>query len=555
MGRRIEVELTSARDDGSWTWRAAGARQPKGEVTGTLLYEGAKVGDVVKVDAEFHVDGIEVTEVFAPKKKKERTDLLELKSRPLRDDELVTTQRSGRGDRRGGRRRDGGRGDGGRRDGGRGGPRRERTPAPPDNAELRPKPKRLRPKRVHREALLADVPEEHRPIVEQLIKDGMPGVRTAIERQNAEAKEAGKPEADAAPIVAIADKYVTRARTAEWQDRADAALATAEELDLRDLRSVVVAGNDLARDDESRALVEQLRTALDSRVESDHNNWLTDLETAVDDGRVVRALRLSSRPVKAGAPLPADLATRLAGQASEALSSDVGQERWATVLDALAFSPVRGAVTPASLPAEPKKDLIEAVQRLADRIPAIAELFGVDPAKTPRSRRRRGGRKDGARDGGKGQAKRKQGGDKPKTAVEAESDTPAETETEAEATPEAPVAETEATPEAPVAETEATPEAPEAETEAAPEAPVAEAEATPEAPVAETEAAPEAPVAETEATSEAPEAGTEAAPAAEVEAKPEPEAAAAADAEAEPVATSTPVDEGTDQEAAGASSS
>ena len=24
MGRRIEVELTSARDDGIWTWRAAG---------------------------------------------------------------------------------------------------------------------------------------------------------------------------------------------------------------------------------------------------------------------------------------------------------------------------------------------------------------------------------------------------------------------------------------------------------------------------------------------------------------------------------------------------
>jgi hypothetical protein len=358
-------------------------------MTGTLLYEGAKVGDVVKVDAEFHVDGIEVVEVFAPKKKKERTDLLELKSRPLRDDELVTTQRSGRGDRRGGRRRDGGRGEG------RGGNRRERTPAPPDNAELRPKPKRLRPRRVHREALLAEVPEEHRPIVEQLIKDGMPGVRTAIERQNAEAKEAGKPEVDAAPIVAIADKYVTRARTAEWRDRADAALTSADELDLRDLRSVVVAGNDLARDDESRELVEQLRSALDNRVETDHNNWLADLETAVSDGRVVRALRLSSRPVKAGAPLPADLATRLSGQASAALSADVGQERWATVLDALAFSPVRGAVTPESLPADPKKDLLDAVQRLADRIPTIAALFGIDPAKTPRSRRRRGGRKDG----------------------------------------------------------------------------------------------------------------------------------------------------------------
>ena len=30
VSRRIEIELTSARDDGSWTWRAAGAREPRG---------------------------------------------------------------------------------------------------------------------------------------------------------------------------------------------------------------------------------------------------------------------------------------------------------------------------------------------------------------------------------------------------------------------------------------------------------------------------------------------------------------------------------------------
>ena len=32
MSSRIEVELTSQREDGTWTWRAAGARQPKGVV-------------------------------------------------------------------------------------------------------------------------------------------------------------------------------------------------------------------------------------------------------------------------------------------------------------------------------------------------------------------------------------------------------------------------------------------------------------------------------------------------------------------------------------------
>ncbi|MUH55729.1 MAG: hypothetical protein F2683_02250, partial [Actinobacteria bacterium] len=48
MSRRIEIELTSSRPDGSWTWRAAGAREPKGVLDGTLLSQGSKPGDVVK---------------------------------------------------------------------------------------------------------------------------------------------------------------------------------------------------------------------------------------------------------------------------------------------------------------------------------------------------------------------------------------------------------------------------------------------------------------------------------------------------------------------------
>ncbi len=417
MGRRIEVELTSTRDDGSWTWRAAGAKQPKGDLLGSLLYDGAKVGDVVKAEAEFHLDGIEITEVFAPKQKRERTDLLELKTRPLRDDELVTTQRVARserqGDRKGGRGRARGRGgdreDRRTRGGERGGPRPE--------ADRRPRPKRLRPKRVHRDALLAEVTEEHRPIVEQVLKDGMPGVRAAIEKQNAEAKEAGKPEIDATPILAIAEKNLGKARLAEWRDRADAALADSEELDIRDLRSVVVAGTDVARDDESRALVDQIKSVLDARLESDHAAWLRDLDAAVSDGRVVRGLRLSSRPVKAGAPLPTEIASKLAEQASAALAPDVMQDRWATVLDALAFSPVRGAVTPVGVPPEPSEELLAEVRRLSDRIPAIATMFGIDPAQVPKSAKRRRPPRKGQKDraggqsrGGRGERRDRDGG-------------------------------------------------------------------------------------------------------------------------------------------------
>ena len=67
MTRRMDIELTSRRDDGSWTWRAPGARQPRGSLDGTLLPPGAAVGQVLRADAEFELDGIVVTAVLAPK--------------------------------------------------------------------------------------------------------------------------------------------------------------------------------------------------------------------------------------------------------------------------------------------------------------------------------------------------------------------------------------------------------------------------------------------------------------------------------------------------------
>ncbi len=84
---------------------------PRGSSAASLLYPNAKIGDVVRVEAEFHLDGIEILEVFAPKAKKVRSDLLELISKPLRDDELVTEVRARKGRDRDDRRPDRGRGD------------------------------------------------------------------------------------------------------------------------------------------------------------------------------------------------------------------------------------------------------------------------------------------------------------------------------------------------------------------------------------------------------------------------------------------------------------
>ena len=426
MPRRIDVELTSTRPDGSWTWRAAGARQPKGDLDGGLLYPGAKVGDVVKADADFDIDGITITAVAPPAGARSQPELLEIIGPPRRDDELVTTtlvgkggrgrddrgprrdrdDRGDRGDRRGPRsprgapRRSGDRPprsdgeparEGGRpprREGGDRPPRRDRParPAP----EARPKAKRLRPGRVHRTEVLAALPEEQKPIAEQVLRGGIPAVRQAIEKQNEEARAAGTPEIKPDGMVTIAEQLLPSLRTAEWHDRADAALADVDEIDLRDLRSVVVAADAAARDDVTRELAQNLREALTRRVDQEHAAWLTELTETLSDGRTVRALRLSSRPPKAGSPLPAELATRLTEATNAALTADTGPDRFATVIDALAYSPVRQQVVPLGIPAEPGDALLAAIKKLASRVPQIAALFGVEasPARPPRSKGR-----------------------------------------------------------------------------------------------------------------------------------------------------------------------
>jgi len=227
MSRRLEVELTSKRDDGTYTWRAVGAKQPRGELDGSLLYEGAQVGDVIRADADIGVDGVLIVSVLPPKTARVQPDMLEMLGGG-RDEGAVTTQlvgkrgrggdRGDRGDRKsrgrdGGRDRDrGGRGkaDGGSRGGGRGDrsrggrtadesgkggrskpsrARRER-PAPPP----KPKAKRLRARRKYRDAVLADLPEMQRPLARVVMRDGVPGIRQAVEKQNELARKQGQPE-------------------------------------------------------------------------------------------------------------------------------------------------------------------------------------------------------------------------------------------------------------------------------------------------------------------------------------------------------------------------
>jgi hypothetical protein len=394
---RLEIELTSSRDDGTWTWRAAGARQPKGVLEGGLVPAGAKVGDVLRVEAEQNIEGINVTSVLPSKAKSREPERLEMIAKP--EGPLVSASVTGRDERRGrsegrrpprgdrppGRDRDrdrdrparpgGHEGAPGRRSGGRPAPAAEERPA-------RPRPKRLHAGRAHRDALVATLPPEQVPVVEQLAKGGIPAVRQALQTQNEKAKSAGDPEINAGPILALAEELLPRVKAAEWRDRAEAAVAQADEVSLRDLRAVVAGADTVARDAESRDLAAKLRDALERRSTAERDAWVEEVTSALDDGRVVRALRISGRPPEAGARVPAELAGRLSEAAGTAMGPDAAPDRWAAVLDAVAGSPVRTSVKPAGLPSDPGEEFLKTARQAAGRVPALGPLLGIEPKPT-----------------------------------------------------------------------------------------------------------------------------------------------------------------------------
>jgi hypothetical protein len=534
---RLDIELTSVSGDGSWTWRAAGAREPKGVLDGSILPAGAAVGDQLRAETEQNVEGIRILSIVPAKPRGERNDLLELL--PSTDFQPVTQQRSGRDRHDSGRTRprrnrddrpprdDGGAdGDRPRRDRGRrgegggaperGGPRRDEDGqvrddrsrqrhrphrphfTPPPELPQRPRPKRLRPGKEHLGKVLESLPEEQRAVAE-LALQGMAAVRQRLREDNARLKAAGKPEMPEATVLRMAEDLLPQLRVAEWLDRAEAAKRQLAHLDLRDLRSVVAASDDplVARDESTRALASELKSALTTKQDEEFNLWLGDVEAAVDVGRVVRALRLSAEPPKAGVPFPAALGSKLGTATVAALSTEDPPERWITVLEAAAFSPIRTLVTPTAAPAQRTPDLVATVTRLGPLLPQVAALFEIeipDKAPAPKPLRPMPRKKDASR--------------KPAAKAEPRAARPAQpakaAEPAAPAEPEVPATEVAAAPDDTAAVTEAA-EVVDAVTPVEPEV-AAEAEEVPaEESVAEPQPAAEAPAAavEPEAPAEA----------------------------------------------------
>ncbi|MXZ30468.1 MAG: hypothetical protein F4Z22_06435 [Acidimicrobiia bacterium] len=378
MSHRLEVMLTSRRPDGTWTWRAAGARQPKGVLDAGLLPAGAEVGDVLRVEAEVSVDGIAVRQVLPAKAERPAAARVEHLG-GQRFTEGVTGASepprppSERPDGRGGRRK--------RDSDGRAGGRSQRTHK--DRSEQRggrdrpPRAPRLRPASAHRDAWLATLSTAERPIAERLINEGIRAVRQGLQAESSETEgqTSGRPGETDEEALAVVEGLVTALRAADWRDRAEAARKVSDEVDLRDLRSVVAGIPQQFSDDEARALAEELRRKLAARVDREHSAWIADLGSLVRKERLVTALRVSQRPPKAGTPLPDSLAQSLHEGAGSQLNAATEDDLWVRMLEAAAQSPIRLVLVAHEPPSAPSERLLRAVRRFGERLPALRAQF------------------------------------------------------------------------------------------------------------------------------------------------------------------------------------
>ncbi len=417
MAHRIEVELTSQTGDTTWTWRAAGAKQPRGTVEASLVPEGSGVGSVLRAEVETTLDGTTVTALLPPKAKGdlrnvERIEVLGTpKSGPDVNVVLASKSKRRRDDRSEGP-RDGARRPADRRprsDSGDRGPRtdtrsrgRQATGAPSEDGgrkragSARPggresagrdHPRRLTPSSTYRNAALAELPPEQLPVAEQLLKGGLPAVRQAIEEQNTRARAESRPEVTPGPLLSLAEQLLPKINLASWKDRAASARVAGKDVPLRELRSIVASASTVTLDEEGSEMASSLRTTLDQRVTALRERWVERITSALDDGRTVEAIRASIRPPEPAARLSSELAVRLASAAGEAMSAGTPSAEWLALLEVVVESPVRRTVKPAGLPTDADEAVLTAARQASGYVPELARLMGIPIPPPPGPRR------------------------------------------------------------------------------------------------------------------------------------------------------------------------
>jgi hypothetical protein len=242
---------------------------------------------------------------------------------------------------------------------------------------------------TYRNALLATLSPEQLPVAEQLLRGGMPAVRSAVAEQNKNAAAQGRPTVDAATIERIAEELLSRTNLALWKDKAAGAIGAGRELRLRDLRAVVTAAKTVSLDDEAKVQQKELQSTLTTRLEILRTQWNERLESAVTTKNVAEALRLVARPPDMSTRVSADMATKVITMTSEALTAEQDPTTWREIVTLAVDTSIRRNVKPQGIPDDEASKAL-AVKN-AGAIPEFAKLLGmkVPPPPPPQRNVRR----------------------------------------------------------------------------------------------------------------------------------------------------------------------
>jgi len=228
---------------------------------------------------------------------------------------------------------------------------------------------------THRNALLATLSPEQLPVAEQLLRGGMPAVRTAVAEQNKNASAQGRPTVDPTTIDRIAEELLGKTTLALWKDRATGAIGAGRELRLRDLRAVVTSAKTVSLDDEARTQLKELQVALTARLEHLRTQWNEKLEHAVVAKNVKEALGLVARPPDMSTRVSAEMAAKVIAITSEALTAEQDPALWKEIVTLTIDTSIRRNVKPVGIPDDESCKAL-AIHN-AGAIPELAKLLGM----------------------------------------------------------------------------------------------------------------------------------------------------------------------------------
>ena len=156
------------------------------------------------------------------------------------------------------------------------------------------------------------------------------------------------------------------------------ARAAGKDVPLRELRSIVASSSTVTLDEEGAEMAAALRTALNQRVTALRERWVERITVALDEGRVVDAVRASIRPPEPAARLAApSWPCGWPTPPARPCRPRPPPKQWLALLEVVVDSPVRRTVKPAGLPAGADETVLAAARKASGYVPELARLMGI----------------------------------------------------------------------------------------------------------------------------------------------------------------------------------